>query len=157
MPAASRPTPLKAVPNTGDSDLNPPTQHYEFLGPPGALLISTLTPFLAFAFTFTCSEKAGGCPRSWSELPALLADNLSDVQWWKAQWDPVGFTAYWGWYAFTVIAWAVLPGDWVEGLPLRTGQKLKYKINGAFSPTNSHFLLFSSDVQPRRSEPFWNQ
>lgn len=112
------------------SELNPRTQHYEFLGPPGAFLVSTITPFLTFAFTFACSEKAGGCPRSWLELPTAFLESVKDVDWWKAQWDPVGFGAYWAWYVFTVVAWFVLPGDWVDGMPLRTGGRLRYKING---------------------------
>lgn len=111
--------------------LNPRTTSYEFLGVPGAFLISTVTPFLAFAFTFACSESAGGCPRSWFEIPTAFAAAVSDLDWWKAQWDPVGFQIYWAWYAFTVVAWFVVPGDWVEGLTTRAGHKLKYKINGA--------------------------
>jgi delta14-sterol reductase len=110
--------------------LNPRTLHYEFLGPPGALLVSTLTPFIAFTFSFACSEKAGGCPSSYSTLPAQLLETVQDVEWWKAQWDPEGFAVYFGWYAFCILSWAILPGDWVEGLPTRTGQKIKYKING---------------------------
>jgi hypothetical protein len=117
-------------PKSSSDKVNPPTTSYEFLGPPGAFLVSTLTPFLAFAFTFCCSEKAGGCPRSWLDLPGAFVEAVSDLEWWKAQWDPVGFGAYWAWYLFVVVAWFVLPGDWVEGMPLRTGGRLKYKING---------------------------
>ncbi|KIM25765.1 hypothetical protein M408DRAFT_203827 [Serendipita vermifera MAFF 305830] len=118
--------------NGVSSTLNPRTTSYEFLGPPGAFLISTLTPFISYAFTFACSESAGGCPRSWLELPTAFVEAVSNIDWWKAQWDPTGFQIYWAWYAFTVVAWFVVPGDWVEGFPTRTGQKLKYKIN-AFS------------------------
>ena len=39
---------------------------------------------------------------------------------------------YLGWYAFCVIAWLVLPGDWVEGTLMRNGKKMKYKINGSW-------------------------
>ncbi|KAG8803867.1 erg24, C-14 sterol reductase, partial [Serendipita sp. 399] len=118
--------------NGSASVLNPRTTSYEFLGPPGAFLITTLTFIFPYTFAFACSEKAGGCPRSFSELPAQFMDVLSDVDWWKAQWDPEGFAAYFAWYAFTIVAWAVIPGDWVDGLPLRTGERLQYKIN-AFS------------------------
>lgn len=117
----------------GVHTLNPRTQHYEFLGVPGALLISTLTPFLSFAFSYACSERAGGCPKSYSALPAQFIESVQDVEWWKAQWDQEGFLVYFGWYAFCVLSWAILPGDWVEGLPTRTGQKIKYKINGTTS------------------------
>lgn len=128
--------------------LNPRTTSYEFLGPPGTFLISTLVPFFTYVFAYGCSETAGGCPRSFYELPTSFMQTVTDVDWWKAQWDPHGFAAYFAWYAFTVVAWAVLPGEWVEGLPLRTGQKLKYKINGAcfyvFEETYCSFHSLSS-------------
>jgi Delta14-sterol reductase len=114
--------------------LNPQTQHYEFLGPPGALFVSAVVPFLTFAFSFACSEKAGGCPSSYATLPSQLIETVQDVEWWKAQWDPEGFAVYFGWYAFCILSWVILPGDWVEGLPTRTGQKIKYKINGMPCP-----------------------
>ncbi|KAG8812198.1 erg24, C-14 sterol reductase [Serendipita sp. 399] len=117
---------------TSNGSVEPRTTSYEFLGPPGAFLITILTFIFPYTFAFACSEKAGGCPRSFSELPAQFMDVLSDVDWWKAQWDPQGFAAYFAWYAFTIVAWAVIPGDWVDGLPLRTGDRLQYKIN-AFS------------------------
>jgi len=41
---------------------------------------------------------------------------------------------YLAWYTFCVVSWAVLPGDWVEGLPLHNGQRMEYKINGKYSP-----------------------
>jgi hypothetical protein len=39
---------------------------------------------------------------------------------------------YLAWYAFCLVAWAILPGDRVAGTTLRTGEKKLYKIN-AFS------------------------
>jgi len=58
-----------------------------------------------------------------------LSAGVSDPEFWKGLWDPQAVVAYFGWYLFTVVAWAIVPGDWVEGLPTRTGQKLQYKIN----------------------------
>ena len=46
---------------------------------------------------------------------------------------------YLGWYAFCVIAWFVLPGDWIDGTLMRNGKRMKYKING--TQFLSHFLL----------------
>ncbi|CAG7852191.1 Delta(14)-sterol reductase; AltName: Full=C-14 sterol reductase; AltName: Full=Sterol C14-reductase [Serendipita indica DSM 11827] len=111
------------------SALNPRTTSYEFFGPPGALVVSIVAPLLTFGLSYGCSEKAGGCPGSWLQLPSDFAHAVADPEWWKAQWDPQGFVAYFAWYAFVVIAWAILPGEWVEGLPLRTGERLQYKIN----------------------------
>ncbi|KAF9476106.1 ERG4/ERG24 ergosterol biosynthesis protein [Pholiota conissans] len=116
------------------SPLNPKTTHYEFLGPAGTLAISVGVPILTYAQYFACSEVAGGCPPALSLhttcLRVLAA--LSDPEWWKSLWDTEATIAYFGWYAFCVVAWALLPGDIVEGTTLRDGRKIKYKIN-AFS------------------------
>ncbi|KAJ6609239.1 ergosterol biosynthesis ERG4/ERG24 family-domain-containing protein [Mycena sp. CBHHK59/15] len=92
------------------SELNPRTTSYEFLGPPGALLIT-----LALAL-----------------IPARVSAALSDPAWWNGLWDTQAALLYLAWYAFCLVAWAVLPGDRVLGTTLRTGEKKQYKIN-AFS------------------------
>jgi len=50
---------------------------------------------------------------------------------------------YFAWYTFCVVSWKVLPGDWIEGVTLRTGGKIKYKINGASRKT---LLIVNSDI-----------
>lgn len=104
--------------------LNPRTTSYEFLGPAGALAITLATPTITYALYFFCSEQSGGCP------PTSIA--LSSATWWTSLWDTKAFTIYVSWYVFCVLSWYFLPGDWVEGGVLRSGRKLKYKIN-AFS------------------------
>ena len=111
------------------ADLNPRTTHYEFLGPPGALAISVGVPAMAYTLYFGCSEHAGGCPPPIDT--AIVVDTLSNWAWWKGLWDTEAAIAYLAWYAFIVVAWAILPGDWVDGTVLRNGQTKKYKINGA--------------------------
>lgn len=115
---------------TSTTVLNPRTTHYEFLGPPGALLVTVFVPITAYALYFGCSESSGGCPPRIS-YPAVI-DTLSDPSFWKSLWDTQAALIYLGWYAFCVLAWAILPGDWVEGSQLRDGGKKLYKIN-AFS------------------------
>ncbi|KAF8154395.1 ergosterol biosynthesis ERG4/ERG24 [Pholiota molesta] len=116
------------------SSLNPKTTHYEFLGPPGAFAISFGVPFITYALYFGCSEAGGGCPPSLSldSLKQQVTTALSDPAWWKGLWDTEAALIYLAWYAFCVVAWAILPGDIVEGTTLRDGRKIKYKIN-AFS------------------------
>lgn len=111
-------------------ELNPTTTHFEFLGPPGALLVSLGVPITTYALYFACSESTG--------LTTL------------ALWDTEAAIAYLAWYAFCVLAWAVLPGDHVVGTRLRDGAQKTYKINGTTllnNPDSSHFhlhLAFSS-------------
>lgn len=112
------------------SDLNPRTKHYEFLGPPGALAITIGVPAMTYALYFGCSENHGGCPPPIDT--SLILDSLSDLSWWKGLWDTQAAIAYFAWYAFVVVAWLILPGDWVDGVPMRNGVTKKYKINGAW-------------------------
>lgn len=119
---------------TSTTVLNPRTTHYEFLGPPGALLVTVFVPITAYALYFGCSETSGGCPPRIS-YPAVI-DTLSDPSFWKSLWDTQAALIYLGWYAFCVLAWAILPGDWVEGSQLRDGGKKLYKINGEFEHNN---------------------
>lgn len=110
------------------SDLNPRTNHYEFFGPPGAFAITVGVPTMTYILYFACSENTGGCPPSIDT--AVVLDSLSKVEFWKSLWDTKAVLAYLTWYWFTIVAWFILPGDWIEGTVMRDGQKKKYKING---------------------------
>lgn len=108
------------------SILNPRTTTYEFLGPPGAFLVSVGVPIATYALYFACSESSGGCPPALATVPL----HLSDPNWWRSLWDTDATLIYFAWYFFCVLAWAVLPGDRVSGTTLRTGETKQYKING---------------------------
>ncbi|KAF7316781.1 Glycosyltransferase family 2 protein [Mycena chlorophos] len=110
-----------------NTELNPKTTTYEFLGPPGALAVTIGVPVMTYALYFGCSEAAGGCPPSLATDRVLLA--LQDPAWWKGLWDTQAFLMYLGWYAFCLVAWVVVPGDIVQGTLLRTGVRKNYKIN----------------------------
>lgn len=122
--------------------LNPRTTKYEFLGPPGAFAISIGVPITTYALYFGCSETAGGCPPKFASLNAvsdLVIHSVTSLDWWKGLWDTEAALIYLAWYTFCVVAWAILPGDQVSGTTLRTGQKLSYKINGAYLGHTFHF------------------
>ncbi|KAI0769976.1 ERG4/ERG24 ergosterol biosynthesis protein [Fomes fomentarius] len=112
------------------SDLNPRTKHYEFLGPPGAFAITLGVPAMTYALFFGCSEHTGGCPPPIDT--AVIIASVTDLSWWKGLWDTQATIAYLAWYWFTVVAWFILPGDSVDGIPMRNGVTKKYRIN-AFS------------------------
>ncbi|KAH8104481.1 ERG4/ERG24 ergosterol biosynthesis protein [Cristinia sonorae] len=111
------------------SELNPRTKHYEFLGPPGAFLISVGVTFLTYALYFGCSETSGGCLPPLDILPQRLTSSLTSSELWTSLFDKDAALLYIAWYAFCVAAWFLLPGDWIEGTTLRTGEKKLYKIN----------------------------
>ncbi|KAG6865178.1 hypothetical protein C0991_004621 [Blastosporella zonata] len=112
-------------------DLAPRTTHYEFFGPPGALFVTLTVPAITYALYFGCSES-NGCNPSLSAIPDQIVASVTSPKWWASLWDTQASVYYLGWYAFTVVAWALLPGDWVQGTTLRTGGKQSYKLN-AFS------------------------
>jgi delta14-sterol reductase len=118
-------------PTMSSKNINPRTTHYEFLGSPGALILTLFTPVIIYALYFDCSETTGGCPPPLSTISFdKILDSLKDLSWWASLWDTDAAIMYLAWYAFCVAAWLILPGDWVEGLPTRTGVKKKYRING---------------------------
>ena len=116
--------------STTTTALNPRTVGYEFFGPPGALLVTLGVPITTYALYFGCSEQTGGCPPALPSIIPNIIDSAGDPRWWKGLWDTQATLLYFAWYAFCVVSWKVLPGDWVEGVTLRTGDKIKYKING---------------------------
>lgn len=111
-------------------ELNPRTTAYEFLGPPGALFVTLAVPATTYALYFACSE-ANGCRPNPSAIADQIVASVSNPDWWKSLWDTQATLIYLAWYAFCVVAWAVLPADRVQGTTLRTGEKKTYKINGA--------------------------
>ncbi|KAF9056808.1 ergosterol biosynthesis ERG4/ERG24 [Rhodocollybia butyracea] len=130
-------------------ELNPRTTKYEFLGPPGAFLISFGVPSLIYALYYGCSEESGGCPppgltlssitSTLAALPTHASLLLSSSFWtatlpkvWSSIHDTNATLAYLAWYTFCVVAWAVLPGSQVSGTLIRDGTTKSYKIN-AFS------------------------
>lgn len=90
-------------------------------------ILTFLTPLTIYGLYFGCDEVSGCPPPPSTWLPRILAG-----QWASSLFDAQAFWAYLGWYAFTVAAWKVLPGDWVEGTLMRNGERKLYKINGAY-------------------------
>ncbi|KAI0304409.1 ergosterol biosynthesis ERG4/ERG24 [Multifurca ochricompacta] len=115
------------------ASLNPKTTSYEFFGPLGAFSITIGVPILTYILYFTCNnDTSGGCPPPIQTLYPSLLQALADPAFWWKLWDPEAFALYYSWYTFCLLAWAVLPGDWVRGTQLRNGKYQQYKIN-AFS------------------------
>jgi len=104
--------------------MNPSTRHYDFCGPPGALLVTLAVPAVAYALFFVCNDANACRPSLDSDALLAAVPSLSDL------WDSNAALIYLVWYVFCILAWAILPGDWVDGTTLRDGSKKKYKING---------------------------
>ncbi|KAI9717810.1 MAG: hypothetical protein M1812_004539 [Candelaria pacifica] len=135
----SKSTSNKAVPST--------THGYEFGGPLGTFALTILLPFACYLTTFLCNDSSG-CP-----IPSLLHPSTLTLQRLKedAGWPKEGILglvkipvaiAVLDYYALSILLQAVLPGEEVEGVELRSGGKLKYKFN-AF---NSALFVLSAAV-----------
>ncbi|KAF5346648.1 hypothetical protein D9758_013196 [Tetrapyrgos nigripes] len=119
------------------SVLNPRTTSYEFSGPWGTFFIMLVVPIIIYGLYFGCSEETGGCPPNLSlaiSSIATIGTQSVDVagitsKLWGKLWDAEAMLYYLAWYLFCVICWAVLPGEYVEGRPMRNGQVKRYKAN----------------------------
>ncbi|KAF2757865.1 sterol C-14 reductase-like protein [Pseudovirgaria hyperparasitica] len=105
---------------------------YEFMGPPGAFLISIGLPILCYVFAFGCNDVSG-CP-----IPSLLHPtefNIEDLKrdiGWKGIESIINLQsilATVGWYIYLLTLTRFLPATEIEGVELDSGGKLKYRLN----------------------------
>ena len=112
-PAASPPAPAPAAKHG---------PHYEFGGPLGAAGICLGLPGVCYFLVRVCNQ--GGClaPSALPELPPAPRGAYVSAQ---------GFAAYLAWIALCVALHVLLPGERKQGVVLRDGTRLNYKLNGA--------------------------
>ncbi|KAF2147005.1 uncharacterized protein K452DRAFT_261140 [Aplosporella prunicola CBS 121167] len=107
---------------------------YEFLGPPGAFLISFGLPVFLYIFNFACNDVSG-CP-----APSLLHPSTLTLDRLKKEvgWPEEGVLGLGSWYAmkwvlayylFSLVLYRFLPATEVEGTKLANGGRLKYRFN----------------------------
>jgi len=130
--------------------LAPRTTHYEFGGPVGALGVTLTVPFFTYAFYYFCNPLVGCAVLP--THPGLLFKSMGNgiVQ---SLTDGTGWAIYFGWYAFAVACWALIPARWEQGGELRTGEKLEYKIN-AFTTLLASFAVTAGIIVTRGAEGF---
>lgn len=89
---------------------------------------------LIFSTGLTMACNAGSCPAwpmsSFSQFHANGFKSMQTLEWWQSLWSWEAAGVYGAWYAWTVLCWFILPGRQVEGVVLRDGSRLKYKMNG---------------------------
>jgi len=123
----AHPTPLTY------EQMNPRSKPTEFLGPWGTFGVTTIAPLWSYFIFFACNESTGCHPTSSDAWSYALSGFLGE---WRTKagqlwaWDAV--VVYLAWYAFTVVCWAVLPGEQVDGTMMRNGKRKTYTMNGEF-------------------------
>ncbi|EPY50268.1 C-14 sterol reductase Erg24 [Schizosaccharomyces cryophilus OY26] len=105
----------------GNFKKEPKEFEYEFFGPTGALAVFLLTTVVLFGLYFGCNEN--GCPAYPQKILSMIYDaKFIDVY---------SFQLYLCWLGALILAWHVLPGEWVKGTPIdEKGSRLDYKMNG---------------------------
>lgn len=121
--------------------LNPKTLHREFSGVPGALGITLGLPVVLVFFELVTngtysvkglqldmSKVAAQLPQSWAEAAAVAFNGKC-------------WAAYLAWFFTLAVVDIYAPGKDVEGVPLRDGTVLPYRINGRFMVLGLAVLL----------------
>lgn len=133
---------------------------YEFLGPPGAFLISFGLPLVCWTFTFLCNDISG-CP-----APSLLDPKTLDLETLKREigWPTNGILGLCSWrvfgwtlsyYLYSAILHRILPGSVVEGTVLANGGRLKYKLNTFVSNIFTFALCLAGTIVQGAEFPLW--
>ena len=99
----------------------------------GAVVVTFGLPLVCYAMAFLCNDVSG-CPTPAVLHPSSLTlEKLKkDIGWrgvssifnWQA------FVANLGWYLLSLILNVALPAHEVEGTELKSGGRLKYRLNG---------------------------
>ncbi|KAF1844659.1 sterol C-14 reductase-like protein [Cucurbitaria berberidis CBS 394.84] len=131
---------------------------YEFLGPPGAFVISFGLPLLVYLFTFLCNDISG-CP-----APSLLSPSTVTLEQLKKE---VGWTGFSGllnvqaflgtlsYYFLSLALYSFLPGDEHHGTELRSGGRLKYSFNSWNSALFIVAILGAGTLSHGAEFPVW--
>lgn len=100
----------------------PKTKHREFGGPIGVVVMMFLLPLIVYYLHFACTK--GKCQL------VLCPDFEKD---WQKYFDLNAFLLVLGWIAFQIVIYFIPVGRIVQGLPLRTGKRLKYYENAFYA------------------------
>ncbi|KAG8630077.1 hypothetical protein KVT40_001696 [Elsinoe batatas] len=106
---------------------------YEFLGPPGAVLISIGLPLVCYVLAFFTNDVSGCPPPSLLHPSTFTLDKLKQDVGWQGWTSLINTeTVLWtlAYYALNAILWKVLPAEEAQGTVLRTGGRVKYRFNG---------------------------
>lgn len=110
--------------------------------------MATTLPLVPYALYFGCSEEGGGCYPNVFDLAATLSRRFTTSEGLLSLWDPQAALVWLGWMVYLYVCWAILPGDWIEGLEIRDGTRKQYKINGMYGVWSQSELKLSADDVP---------
>eukprot|EP01101_Sappina_pedata_P005517 TRINITY_DN2545_c0_g1_i1.p1 TRINITY_DN2545_c0_g1~~TRINITY_DN2545_c0_g1_i1.p1 ORF type:complete len:428 (+),score=86.01 TRINITY_DN2545_c0_g1_i1:158-1441(+) len=100
--------------------------HYEFNGPPGALMTMIFLPLTIYFFYFQCRQESG-CLSLSPDIFSQILSNLPSSDTIFFTWTALGVTS--AWILFQAVLYMVIPGEIQLGTKLADGSHLEYKIN----------------------------
>ena len=112
--------------------VNPKTTHFEFFGPIGTFFLIFLLPATVLSLGLLVDSPI--YPYSLNRLPSLIVEQMSAVR-------ATHVFFYLSWMAFQVFLYYFVPGKIVDGTVLRTGEKLKYKVNAFRVLITTHAVM----------------
>ncbi|KAG0746996.1 hypothetical protein G6F57_000432 [Rhizopus arrhizus] len=119
-------------------ELNPKTQHYEFLGPIGAFGMTFALPILVLFFASCCDSTGYPSQHLFADWKGYLQSKLT-LDYLVSVFSLQDLLIYCGFVGMLALFYFILPGDNIPGTLLRDGTRLKYKMNGFSS---FHTTLF---------------
>ncbi|PVU88587.1 hypothetical protein BB559_005523 [Furculomyces boomerangus] len=105
-----------------EQEINPKTKQLEFFGVPGVCIVMIGMSAVVLLQYFACNEQTG-CSLSNAGMIVEIAKKTKLL-------DPLVFFVYVSWYLWLFLLYLIIPGESVNGTQLRTGEHLKYPING---------------------------
>lgn len=143
-------------------EINPKTTQYSFFGPLGTGAITLLTPAITYLLYFACPNSYDDDTCQLLQKPAF--ERLLECDFWKSLFDLEAFGVYLAWYTFTVVAWAIIPAQWVRGTQLRDGTYKLYKMNGRcflsrlflITPVSFRYIAYGYWYRYRTNRSRWS-
>jgi len=96
----------------------------EFGGTLGTIGIMVGLPVVIYALFFLCNRQY--C-LAWNNIPEAFSLPLPS---WDQLWDSTALLIVVAWVLALVVLERILPGPVAEGMPLRDGSRLRYRLNG---------------------------
>ncbi len=121
--------PRPSTPPNDKKSYNLRTKNYEFMGPPGTLLMTFFLPLVVLTLYLCCNK--------W-QCAVAIPQRLPD---WTMLWHPHAYMIVVGWFIFQVVLYALPLGYTATGTLLADGSRLQYRMNGIHAFVISHVLF----------------
>ncbi|KAJ1753729.1 erg24, C-14 sterol reductase [Coemansia sp. RSA 1821] len=110
------------------TELNPRTVHRDFFGATGSLAVMLGTVSVVFIWYFSCNETACQLPLTATQWSLILQQALD-----PSYVSSAALLYYSLWWLWLAALFFIIPAKVVDGVVLRDGRRLQYRLNGLSS------------------------